>query len=659
MKKNYLLLSGLALLTSGLFAQGIKSNTPEADMVPRMGEATKAKAINNNKAPGDTLYYDSFAGGPTPNDMPVGTWGNQTVTWTRSNPNNNGFDWVWSTSAPGGQYSTNITALNSTSANDGYMMLPGDAYNTPTPGTGFVNMDASFTSSAIGITPSPAVLISIETSNRYCCSQTAVDLILQVSTDGTTWSNAYDAADGNPPNVALANATRVTFNVSTDLAYQDTVYLRFTMQGGSHYYWMFDDLLITQGFDNSMELEDYGVNFSTSYVVNPVFSIVPQSIIGPMTFDGATVNAGGNAQTGVYLDAKVYHDSTLSGAPGDWLIYQDSIMISNFLPPSEKDTVRVGPYLNLREGYLRARINVIADSASQNPSETFDEYSFIVSDSILAKDRNVFRGSIGVGSYVDPRDDLAGGDQGDLWTTVVTVEDSALATSLSFFVGNEPENDGVQISPIIYEFEGDSLVSSTIDAAHTNLVAENLIPTTIDTNDFGTWITIDFATGFGTGNVWLQPGQQYAIGWRQENGGNGEAFFAGRAFNMERFQPDYTNFINFEGTRWGWVTSQPAVRLNLGNLTTGIDQVNSVNNISFAVSPNPTNGEFTLTAESKTAKTYNLNVRNMLGQSVHAEIIAVNGMMTKNMNLNGLEKGVYFVSLENDEEKLVKKVVLK
>src|SRR5690606_32907702 len=99
---------------------------------------------------------------------------------------------------------------------------------------------------------------------------------------------------------------------------------------------------------------------------------------------------------------------------------------------------------------------------------------------------------------------LPGGSQGDMWTTVVTVEDSALATSLSFFVGNDPENDGVQITPIIYEFEGDSLVSSTIQAAHTNLVGENSIPTTIDTSDFGTWITIDFATGFGTGNVWLQ-----------------------------------------------------------------------------------------------------------------------------------------------------------
>src|SRR5690554_4419732 len=200
MKKNYLLLSGLALLSSGLFAQGIKSNVPDVNMVPTTGEAVKA-TNSNNKAPGDTLYYDSFAGGPGQNDMPVGTWGNQTVTWTRSNPNNNGFDWIWSTSAPGGQYSTNITALNSTSANDGFMSLPADAYNTPTPGTGFVNMDAALTSSAITITPSPAVIISIETANRYCCNQSAVDLLLQVSTDGNTWSD-YDATDGNPPNIA-------------------------------------------------------------------------------------------------------------------------------------------------------------------------------------------------------------------------------------------------------------------------------------------------------------------------------------------------------------------------------------------------------------------------------------------------------------------------
>jgi hypothetical protein len=538
------------------------------------------------------------------------------------------------------------------------MMLPADAYNTPTPAGGFVDMDAALTSSAISITPSPAVLISIETSNRYCCNQGAVDLIMQVSTDGVNWSTGYDAADGNPPNIFVSNSTKLTFNVTSELAYQDTAYVRFYFTGGSHYMWMLDDLLIEEGFENSMELEDYSVNFSDSYFRNPAFTIVPQDMINPLTFDGATVVAGGNVQTGVYLDAKIYHDSTWTGGPGDWLVYQDSTFISNFATPSQRDTVRVGPYFNIREGYMRARVSVVSDSVSQNPSATFNEYSFAVSDTVLAKDRNTFSGDIGVASYVN--NGVAIGSQGDMWTTVITNgPDSVLVTSLSFFVSNDAGNLGVQISPIIWEFEGDSLIAGTIASAHTNLVGENLIPTTITAADTLSWLTIDFASGFGTGNVWLEPNQQYAIGWRQENGGNGEEFFAGRAFNMERFQPDLTNFINFAGNTWGWVTSQPAIRLNMGNLTTGVSDVKSQENVSFAVAPNPTNGEFTLTAKSNSATSYNLIVRNMLGQTVHSELIAVNGQMTKNMNLNSLEKGVYFVSLENDEEKLVKKVVLK
>ena len=95
----------------------------------------------------DTLFYEDFSG-----SIPIG--------WLLQNNAANSNNWMWSnTAALGGQYSTNVMALNSTSSSNGYMSLPSDFYNTPFPTGGPVPMDASFTSPAISIVPSPAVLL--------------------------------------------------------------------------------------------------------------------------------------------------------------------------------------------------------------------------------------------------------------------------------------------------------------------------------------------------------------------------------------------------------------------------------------------------------------------------------------------------------------------
>ena len=46
-------------------------------------------------------------------------------------------------------------------------------------------------------------------------------------------------------------------------------------------------------------------------------------------------------------------------------------------------------------------------------------------------------------------------------------------------------------------------------------------------------------------------------------------------------------------------------------------------------------------------------------QLITAGLISVNGPTTERLDLTNLDKGVYFISLENENEKLLKKVVLK
>lgn len=641
MTKNYFL-SLLSLLPFyAVFAQAI----PKAQSINQLTKEAQIKPQRPgiNKAFGDTLHYEDFSTGST-NSLPQGWSVNDNLTVQT---------WRWSTSAPGGQYTT-VGPLNSTSASNGFMSLPLDSINTPAPAAGFQNIAAELTSSTIVISPRSSVYLSFETALRYCCSQSSVDMILQVSTDSINW-DTYDASNGINPSMSLNNATKVDVNITQTAALADTLYLRYKMSGASHFYWMIDDVVLYEGYENQWYMTNYSVEFTNNFQVNPVFTIMPYQLMPPLDFQVSTYNES-NTRTNAYVDLEVFQDSTWQGGAGSGLVFSDSTLVGNVIPSSQFDTVDVGPYFNVLDGHFRAELTLVSDSPNFQ-ARSRATYPFAVSDTVLAKDRNAFNGRIGVGSYINPITQSPGGNQGDMMLTVISIvgTDSVLATSLSFYVGNNAANDGVQIVPVIYQFVG----APPLPPSPSNLIAQNLNPTTIDTTMFDSWITIDFASGGGTGNVWLQAGQQYAIGWRQENGGNGEAFFAGRAFNMEQYQPNLSNFVNFQGNTWSWVTAQPAVRLNFGNLflpTSINEQIQKA--VSFEVKPNPNNGLFTVSAESSVSERYMLVVRNTLGETVYTENLAFKGQLVKNMNLNHLDKGVYFLSLENEQDRYVKKIVL-
>jgi hypothetical protein len=127
---------------------------------------------------------------------------------------------------------------------------------------------------------------------------------------------------------------------------------------------------------------------------------------------------------------------------------------------------------------------------------------------------------------------------------------------------------------------------------------------------------------------------------------------------LEAAQPAVSNFVyvNDAAPAWGWVTQLAAVRLNL-SLAIGVDEKDVKS--EFSVSPNPSNGLVTLNVSSNVAKTYTLTVRYMFGQSVYTDNLGVHGAKSQDFDLSNVDKGVYFVTLQNGNERLVKKVVIK
>lgn len=626
------------------------------------------KAKFNTKVFGDTLFYEDFNGG-----IPAG--------WSVFNNNANNNVWEWNTVYQNGQFSATQTAIASTTGGNGFMSLPADNYNTPIPTTGAVAMDTYFESENYTFTaPVPGVWITYQQSLRYCCSGNN-RLVLQVSSDnfatspGAAGTNTfeYDATNDIAVNAASGTVTNV-INISSAAANQDSIRFRFISEGNSHYFWMIDDIAVIEGPANDLELTSPYMEFNeTNYVYYPFYGQIPYDLFPPLPFFGNIKNNGHQTQTGVRLEADVNHLNYPNGQPGLGLQYS----VSTLVTPSTIDPDSTFPVLTGNPRFVPTvlgdfQVDFLAtsDSVDENLGNETATAFFSTSDTIFARDDNGFGGGTGPASYVDGATGTPGGTAvGDRFGTMYIVESrtgnggsAKIPTSITFGVSDDIRNIGVEIVPKIWEYDEDSLATAGVDGAFGAEVASSFIPYTVTQADTSSFLTLPLDNGSAVFNG-LDSGQ-YVVGWEVTSIAGGTTFEVFNDASSAALQVPVSAFLYFgHAPGWGWVSVNPVIRLNMANLpispiATGLSNATD-NNVEFAVSPNPNSGLFKITVSTKVATEYNLNVRNMLGQSVYTDVINVNGSTVEQMDLSSFEKGIYFVSLENDSEKLLKKVIVK
>ena len=233
----------------------------------------------------NVLFYESFSNGFN------GSNGNG--AWT-VNDNQDGRLWIWvapdgqgfypggaatGSTHPGGAYSTNIGPLESTTAEDGWMIYDNDFWhggqideNNPA----FDN-EGTLTSPWMDFTSEASVIVSWETYFRYCCWPYA-PIFLEVGTtqDGVTSWTVFDAHGDfiESANVISSNPLSIRVDVSCAAAEQDSVQLRFAHrqpaeigQGYSHYFWGIDDVMVT----SSSVLNDLEITQVTNVDVSSVW----------------------------------------------------------------------------------------------------------------------------------------------------------------------------------------------------------------------------------------------------------------------------------------------------------------------------------------------------------------------------------------------------
>lgn len=95
------------------------------------------------------------------------------------------------------------------------------------------------------------------------------------------------------------------------------------------------------------------------------------------------------------------------------------------------------------------------------------------------------------------------------------------------------------------------------------------------------------------------------------------------------------------------------------NFTVNIDASLSLldNNINeFSVFPNPTNGIVTVSGLNK-SKSLNLQLIDITGRVVYAKVVKTNNQNKIEINMSSLSTGTYFIQIESDYNKTVKKII--
>jgi hypothetical protein len=679
MKKNYTLLSGLVLLSVATMAQGI-IGTPQNLKVAELelNEAGDEAPLKQSvqKAFGDTIYYESFDQTSVANN------------WTIVDNSGNSTPWVWApgTQAPGGQFSTNVGPLNSATNANGFMQLRADFYNTPTPAGGFLAMDTYFQSNVIDLrdgngNPRDAVIATWQQSVRYCCAGNS-ELRIEASTDGLTWTS-FDATAGQGGNTVWPNGQLNEVNLSGVLAGADSAFIRFRSSINTHYYWQIDDFSLIEGPANNVELSYTEVNFHPSVPLVPQYYTVPLPNLPSVIFEGAVFNGGGNTATGVDFNVDIVGDSAIGGGPGQGLIYSGSAPVRSGTLQSLNPSTVNNTNLYVDTGFITSQFftftpnnyslnySATSDSVNQDPAQALDSRPLALTwDSVVALERGDanFVGTSGPGGYA------ASAGVGDVVAGLVVIDKPVDAKGVRFWVdaGRAASLSGISISPRIYGFDqsrvirGDSIYQA-LDSGITGIVAQSPFSTLIDTctatcppnqaSIMDTWIDLNFLAP-----VTLQPGSYY-FGIEQ-TAGAGE-IWSGRDRVAEDRGVLWTNIMFLAGNNgippgWGWGGFVIGIRLiaDFPALVTDVNEQVAAK-LDFEVYPNPNEGLFTMEISNASPTTYMMNVRNMVGQTVMSEAINVNGNVTKTMDLTSFDKGVYFVTLENGDERLVRKVVVK
>jgi len=568
------------------------------------------------------------------------TWINSTIPWEYRGPSTTPNTSVGSR----GAYASNQTAIQSPTAQNGFMIFDSDYYdNYGTAGAFGTGPYPSNPNGHIGTLTTESIDLSAYSAvslifNSYYREYTGIAKVAFSIDGGLTFTNEMEVHPDIDVNDATTADYEVMMNLPPNIAGQPSVHIQFKYDGTvlynnyyGYYFWMIDDVKLIETPANLMVCQDEmfggwwkGYQVTGDLGCNYTFNPMAQALGNPYRLEGVVRNLGANAQNNVTLHGEMTDDagtvlfSDVSNPINLAVAAVDTLAINSFYTPTSM-------------GLHNVSIWASSDSFPTTDTATM---STIVTDSIYGIDYDWNSDGANLGTSAWRIGRTCGGQVG---TTAYDVYADGQVTSVSFHVGSESVV-GAQMTTEIYEGFG----TNSIFLAESD-------PYQLTPADIGNWVTVPLLSPLdvfkGTSYMaavrgFAHPTDTFMItvavnpassSYIQDNGCN-------------------LNSANPAGT-WYTATDKMAIRMNFG-------YVNNINergdNSDFNIYPNPTNGLFIISPNNN--EPCDIIITNVLGQ----EIIQLtnNGFDPISVDLNNHESGIYTVKLLYGDKVSTKSIIL-
>lgn len=428
MKKSTI---GLALLLFPFMAfSQIQKKAALFDQVKPIQESP----LKSHKGDGAVFWQTSFDFENTSNPQGF-SWPDG---WVSVDETDYGMPWKWSKDSITGLF-TNLPGLDSHTPNDGWLVLPADAYNSLDGVVTENGVDAYFQTPVIDCSSKGSVVVKFYQDFRSCCND-SYSLRLMVTNDGGVHWSEYDCRFGTEVNdFALRN--EVEINISDVAAGMSQVGLRFRFADATHYFWAIDDLSLSEAYHNELVLEDDRAQlFNTldgdeeGFLPYLPWTLIDGSDFGKHSFWGAFLNGGINDQEEVALQVSV---SKNGGS------YYSAASASTSIWALDRDTLELNDPAFQPDGYgdYRIQYTAVSNNEEQVPGNNTASYYLTVNDSIYSRCDDSAESNQSTSGWV------GGNNDGDQLGVLYQITKPLEVNSISVLVTSRPDNPGSGTRP--------------------------------------------------------------------------------------------------------------------------------------------------------------------------------------------------------------------
>jgi hypothetical protein len=476
--------------------------------------------------------------------------------WTNVDKSDLGNPWMWRSPYDTMQtlYTKMGPAPNFITPLDGYILVPADEYNYRDSVETFNVMDTYIMTPPINCSSKTSVTVKFRQNFRTCCAASRLMQMLVTNDAGVHWAS-YDCRFGVANNtVTPERYQNVEFNISDVAAGMANVQIRFYWQGSDSYYWMIDDLSLSEAYQNDLILVDYWSEFNggfderighINYWPKTQMGMASQvaGTIGDYSFKGAFLNNGMTDQENVKLQMTILRNGEQ--------VYQD---VSNPVPiwSLERDTSEVNSvFLANDYGDYQFKFDAISDNAEEVPINNSIIRGFTVTDSLFHRADFSAESGSNTGGWV------GGGNAGDMVGVFYDIYEPCEINSISAYIYSLTMAQVPTFQFILQKYVNDDDIFEVITS--------DIVEATED--QAKTWVTLNM--GKDGESEFLQPGRYIACVkfWGTLEGDTDGTNGMTIGWDMDIDQNAYT--YNYQSSDGGWFNTGKVNLIGINISATG------------------------------------------------------------------------------------------